>query len=109
MERIRLNTTLIYILSGIGLLCCCVGGLGVIPAAIAFFIANSQLNKANANPEEYENIKAMSTAKTIALVIMIICLLYMIMIIYRISTTGWDEMMEQSRQMMEEWGLEDGN
>lgn len=109
MERIRLNTTVIYVLAGLGLLCCCVGGLGVIPAAIAFFIANSQLAKANDHPEDYENIKAMNTAKIVALVIAAICLVYLIISIYQIYTIGWDNMMEQSRQMMEEWGFEDPN
>src|SRR5690554_1278930 len=107
MEKTRLNTTWIYVLSGLGLLCCCVGGLGVIPAGIAFFMANSQLSKAQAEPEEYENIKAMNTAKIIALVVLVISLIYMIMTIYQIYTTGWENMMEQSRQMMEQWGIED--
>ncbi len=109
MERIRLNTTIIYVLAGLGLLCCCVGGLGVIPAAIAFFIAQSQLAKANEHPEDYENIKAMNTAKIIALVIAAICLIYLVMTIYQIYTVGWDNMMEQSTKMMEEWGFEDPN
>ena len=109
MERIRLNTTIIYVLAGLGLLCCCVGGLGVIPAAIAFFIAQSQLAKANEHPEDYENIKAMNTAKIIALVIAAICLIYLVMTIYQIYTVGWDNMMEQSTKMMQEWGFEDPN
>lgn len=109
MERIKLNTSVIYILAGVGLLCCCLGGLGVIPAAIAFFMAQSQLNKAHANPEDYENISAMNTAKIVALVIAVICLIYLVMTVYQIYTLGWDTMMEQSTQMMEEWGFEDPN
>lgn len=109
MERIRLNTTVIYVLAGLGLLCCCVGGLGVIPAAIAFFMANSQLAKANEHPEDYENINAMNTAKTVALVVAAICLIYLLVSIYQIYNIGWDNMMEESRQMMEEWGFEDPN
>lgn len=103
MEKQKLNSTLIYVLSGIGLLCCCIGGIGFIPALIAFLIANSKLREAKANPEEYENIQGMDTAKIVAMVILIINILYLLFTVYRIYTIGWDELMEQSQQMMEEW------
>lgn len=106
MEKQKLNPTIVYILAILGLLCCCFGGLGFIPAGIAFFIANSKLKEAQANPEEFDNVSAMKTAKTVALIILIINLAYFGMTIYRISTVGWDEMMEQSRQIMEQYGVE---
>lgn len=106
MEKIKLNPTVTYILSVLGLLCCCVGGLGIIPAGIAYFMANGKIKEANVNPENYENVKAMNTAKTIALVVLILNALYLIYTIYTISTIGWDEMMEQSRIRMEEMGIE---
>jgi Trk-type K+ transport system membrane component len=103
MEQQKLNTTIVYILAILGFLCCCFGGIGFIFAGIAFFIAQSKLKEAYANPENYENIDGMKTAKTIALVVLIINLLYLVMTIYRIYTTGWDVMIEQSQQMMEQW------
>ncbi|WP_346881452.1 CCC motif membrane protein [uncultured Algibacter sp.] len=105
MEQQKLNPTIVYVLAIIGLLCCCFGGLGFILAGIAFIIANSKLNAAKLNPENFEpnSVKAMNTAKIIALVILIINVLYLAMSIYRISTVGWDEMLEQSRQMMEQY------
>lgn len=100
----KLNPTLVYVLSIIGLLCCCFGGLGVLLSAPAFFIAQNQIKAAQLNPEAYEgDIKAMETAKTVAMVIMIINVLYLVYTIYQISTVGWDEMMEQSRQIMEQY------
>lgn len=101
----QLNPTIVYVLAVLGLLCCCFGGLGVIPAGIAFFIAQSKLKQAQLNPENYslQSIKGMNTAKTVALVMLIINALYLVMTIYRISTVGWDEMMEQSRQIMEQY------
>lgn len=48
----------------------------------------------------------MKTAKTVAMIILIINLIYLAMTIYQISTVGWDEMMEQSRQMMEQYQAE---
>lgn len=99
-----MNTTLVYILSVVGFLCCCFAGLGVIPAAIAFFIANGKVKEWKANPEAFENGNAMNTAKTIALVAMIINVLYMIYSIYSIyAMGGWDAYMENSQRMMEQW------
>lgn len=100
----KLNPTLVYVLSIIGLLCCCFGGLGVLLSAPAYFIAGSKIKAAQLNPEEYEgNVSAMNTAKIVALVSMIINILYLGWTIYQISTVGWDEMMEQSRQIMEQY------
>lgn len=68
-----LNTSLIYILSIFGLLCCCFGGLGIFLSGPAVLIANKKVKDAQLNPEEYEgNLKAMETAKTVSLVIFII-------------------------------------
>lgn len=105
MEHKELNTTVIYILSILGLLCCCIGGIGALFAGVAVFMAYSNLNKVKMEPEAYEpsKIKAMNTAKIVALVILIINILYMIRTVYIISTVGWDEMMEQSQEIMEQW------
>ncbi|NMH86082.1 CCC motif membrane protein [Flavivirga algicola] len=105
MEQQKLNPTLVYVLAILGFLCCCIGGLGFILAGIAFIIAHSNLNKAKLNPENYDpnSIKAMNTAKIVALVILIINLLYFVYYIYMISTIGWDELMQQSQDIMEQW------
>ena len=102
----KLNTTIVYVLSLVGFVCCCIWGAGVIPSAIAYYIANNKHKEASINPELYENPNAMKTAKTIALVVLIINVLVIIYMIYQISTVGWDEMMEESRMRMEEWGVE---
>ena len=106
MEKQQLNTTIVYVLAILGLLCCCIGGAGFIPAGIAFFIATSKLKEVQANPENFENVSAMKTAKTVAMIILIINLAYFAMTIYQISTIGWDELMEQSREMMEQYQTE---
>ena len=105
MEQQRLNPAIVYVLAILGLLCCCFGGLGVLLAGPAFFIAQSGLKKAKLNPENYElaSIKNMNTAKIVALVILVINLVYLIMTAYRIYTVGWDELMRQSQEMMEQW------
>jgi hypothetical protein len=41
MEKEKLpNATMVIVLSVLGYLCCCFAGLGIIPSAIAFFMAN---------------------------------------------------------------------
>ncbi len=100
----QLNPTLTYVLSVLGFLCCCFGGLGVLFSAPAYFVANSQINNTINNPDDYEgNLNAMKTAKTIALVVMVINILYLLFTIYRIYTIGWDELMQQSQEAMEMW------
>jgi uncharacterized membrane protein len=105
MEKQNLNSTLIYVLAVLGFLCCCVAGLGVIPAGIAFFMANSQLKPALANPENFNNIEGMKTAKTIALVVLIINAAYLIWSIYRFSVMG-PMFFDQYNQMMEQYGVQ---
>ncbi|WP_339756126.1 CCC motif membrane protein [uncultured Winogradskyella sp.] len=105
MEQQRLNPAIVYVLAILGLLCCCFGGLGILLAGPAFLIAQSGLKKASLNPENYDltSVKAMNTAKIVALVILIINVVYLIMTIYRIYTVGWDEIMQQSQEIMEQF------
>ncbi len=106
MEKQKMNTTVIYILSVLGFLCCCFAGLGVVPAAIAFFMANGKVKEWKANPDNYENGNAMNTAKTVAMVVLIINVLYLIYSIFTIiSMGGWGAYMENVRQMQEQWGV----
>lgn len=98
----QLNTTLIYVLSILGLLCCCFGGLGFLVSGPAYFIANSKLKGAKANPDDYEgNINAMNTAKTIALIILIINVLYFAYTLYIFFTVGYDEIQGRWQEAME--------
>lgn len=111
MEQQKLNPAIIYVLSIFGLLCCCIGGLGFILAGIAFFIAQSKLKEAKANPENFEvaSVKAMNTAKTVALIILIINILYLCLSIYQIQAMGgWDAYMEEVNRMTEQWQNQNG-
>tara|TARA_R100000541_G_scaffold1672_1_gene6485 strand:+ start:175 stop:495 length:321 start_codon:yes stop_codon:yes gene_type:complete len=105
MEKQKLNTTIIYVLSGVGFICCCIPIIGIIPAIIAFVMANSKHKEAMANPENYENPEAMKTAKIIALVVVLINALYLIWSIISIVTMGgWDAYMEETQRRMGEFG-----
>lgn len=105
MEQEKLNPTLVYVLSVIGLLCCCAFGSGFLLAGAAFFIALTELKKAQNNPQAYdlESIKAMRIAKIVAIVVFIINIAMIIRVIYVIYTVGWDEMIEQIMKAVEEY------
>lgn len=94
---------LIFILAIIGLPLCCCAGVGIIPAGIAFFIANNELKKCYEREVPYVNQNGIYTGKIIALVILIINLLYLVYTAYAIYTIGWAELMEQSKEMMEQY------
>ena len=98
----QLNTTLIYVLSIFGLLCCCFGGLGFLVSGPAYLIANKKIKSAIENPDDYEgNINAMNTAKTISLIILIINLLYFTYTLYIFFTVGYDEIQGKWQEAME--------
>ncbi len=104
---IQKNTTLIYILAIAAFACCCwFGGIGIIPAGIAYMMATKTQEDAMINPINYLKPESFGTAKTIALVSLIINALYLVWTIYQISTIGWDELMEQSRTTLEQMGVE---
>jgi hypothetical protein len=101
----KLNTTLIYVLSSLSILCCCFAGLGILVALPSFLIANKKLKEAAEFPEEYDadEVKAMTTAKTFALVALVINGLYFVYSIYSIATTDWDVFMEEYKKAIEQY------
>lgn len=101
----KLNTTLIYVLSSVSLLCCCFLGLGVLIALPSFLIANKKLKEAEEFPEEYEadDVKAMKTAKTFALVALSINGLYFIYSIYSLATTDLEVIKQQYLDAIEQY------
>lgn len=96
MEK-QFKPTTIYILSVISFLCCCVGGLGILLATPAFIMANNKLKEAEANPDQFNatTTKAIKTAKTVAMVALIINAVYLVWTGYNLATTDWDVIMEQ--------------
>ncbi|OUS21663.1 hypothetical protein A9Q93_00280 [Nonlabens dokdonensis] len=103
----KLNTTLVYILSIVGLICCCWPfGIAIIPTGIAFFIASKEMKKYEASPESYSNGDAMKTAKTVSLIIFILASLYLLYFIYGVATTPWDQVMSGYEDAMRDSGVE---
>lgn len=108
MEQQKLpNSTLIIVLGIFGYLCCCFAGFGVIPSGIAFYLAVKSEKIFAQNPEQYDNIKQIKTGKIVALIALILSALVLIRWIYVLSTGDWDAMMEQSREILEQYGIEE--
>ena len=95
----ELKPTIVYVLSSISIFCCCFAGLGVLLAAPAYIIANNKLKTADGSEHDF---KSMNTAKTFALVMLIINGLYLLWSIYSLATTDWDVFMEQYRKALEQ-------
>jgi len=94
----ELKPTIVYVLSSLSILCCCFAGLGILLAGPAFFIASNKLKTADGTEHNY---KSMNSAKTFALVMLIINGLYLLYSIYSLATTDWDVFMEQYRNALE--------
>lgn len=107
MEQQKLpNGILIIVLGIFGYLCCCFAGLGIIPSAIAFYLALKSEKLYKTNPELYDNYSQIKTGKIVSLIAMILCALMLIRFIYVLSTSDWDALMEQQQEIMEQWGIE---
>lgn len=108
MEQQKLpNETLIIVLSIFGIICCWCFGLGLIPAVIALVLALKSQRIYKENPEQYINDKTIKTGKILAIIGIALGLYTIISTVYQISTIGWDAMMEQSREIMEQYGIEE--
>tara|TARA_R110002073_G_scaffold53_3_gene1126 strand:+ start:5047 stop:5364 length:318 start_codon:yes stop_codon:yes gene_type:complete len=97
----QLNPTIIYVLSILGFICCCLGG--AVLSVPAYIIAHNKVKNAELNPDDYEgDLKAMKTAKIVALISAIISSLILIRIIYVLATNDWDELKNTIEDAMEQ-------
>ena len=110
MEQQKLpNVTLALVLAILSFLCCCVGGIpAVLLSGIAFFLLNNDEKKYRENPEIYSNYSQLKTAKIVAIIALVLGILYFAYTLYSISQMGgWDALMEKSREMSQQWGIEE--
>ena len=80
MEQQKLpNATISLVLAIISFLgCCCFGIGGIIPSAIALYLANKDKKKYEENPELYSNYKQVNTARTVAIIALVISSVWLI-------------------------------
>lgn len=106
MEQQKLpNVTITIVLSIIGFLCCCIGGLpGILFGGIALVLALKDEKLYKANPERYSNFSQLKTAKILAIVALALGVLYMAYTFFQISQMGgWEGYMEKVQEMSEQW------
>lgn len=106
MEQQKLpNVTIVIVLSIVGYLCCCIGGLpAIILGGIGLLLALKDEKLYKANPENYSNYSQLKTAKILAIIALVLGVLYLGNTIYQISSMGgWEGYLEQSQEIMEQW------
>lgn len=103
MEQQKLpNGTMIIVLGIFGYLCCCFAGLGIIPSAIAFFMAKKSEKMYAENPEAYDNAGQIKTGKIVALIAVILNVLMIVRWIYVVATGGVDTIQDTWKDAMEQ-------
>lgn len=85
-------TTAILILSIASVICCCVGGLGIIPATIALVLAIKSNKKYNANREAYTSNGAVIAGLVISIVGILLNLYFIVECIVMLNMIGWDSL-----------------
>ncbi|MCJ7465111.1 MAG: CD225/dispanin family protein [Maribacter sp.] len=109
MEQRKLpNVTIALVLAIVSFLCCCIGGIpGAILSGIAFFLVSKDEKLYRQEPESYSNYSQLKTAKTLAIIGLVIGILWFMWTWYQIyEMGGWDAYMEKSKELMEQWGVE---
>ena len=110
MEQQKLpNVTIAIVLAIIGYVCCCIWGLpALILGIIGLVLLKSDQKKFEQNPEGYSNYNQWKTARILCIIAIVVGALYLFFILFQIySMGGWDAYMEQTREMMEQFGVEE--
>ena len=110
MEQQKLpNAVIVIVLAILSYICCCFSGIpAIILSGIGLILVRSDENKYKANPELYSNYSQLKTAKIMAIIGLVIGILLFAWTVYRIiEIGGWDAYMEESRRVLEQFGIEE--
>ena len=101
------NATAIYFLSLLSYFIICFGGIGLLPAVIAFVLAKKSEKMGMPKPEEYSNFGKIKKGKIMSIIGIILNLVIVGITIWTLVTIGWDAW---SEEFVRKWnqGLEDG-
>lgn len=110
MEQQKLpNATTSIVLGSISFICCCfsAGIGGIILSSIALFLTKKDEKLYAEQPEIYSNFSQIKTAKIIAIIGLVIAALTLAWSIYSIySVGGWEDYMEQQKEVYRQLGIE---
>lgn len=111
MENQKLpNVTIALVLGIVSFLCCCFSaGLGgIVLSGIALFLISKDEKLYQQNPQDYANYSQLKTAKIVAIIGLALAVLSLIWTVYSVMNMGgWDAYMEQVKDMMEQYGIEE--
>ena len=105
MEKQKLpNATTCIVLGIVSFIgCCCTSGFGgLLLSGIALFLAKKDEKTYAENPELYSNFGQVKTAKTIAIIGLVLSLIIVAIFIYMKSTGQYEEMQEKYMEMFQE-------
>lgn len=92
MESKKLpNSAFIYVLSVLS----CLGGFGIIPAVISYYLASKSEGIYKMNPDGYDNYGIIKRGKIIAIIGIILNIIVIGITIWTLSTIGWDAWSEE--------------
>lgn len=97
MEQQKLpNATLILVFGILSIVtCCCYGIIGLVLGVVAIILANKATKLYAENPESYTGYQNVKTGKILAIVGVILSALYLLFVIWTVSTLGWETMQDQ--------------
>ena len=101
MEQQKLpNSTLILVFGIISIIGCCFYGIGLILGIVAIVLASKASKLYAENPDSYTGISNVKTGKILAIIGIILSVIYLLILIWVITTFGWDTMQDQ--ELMQE-------
>lgn len=102
MEQQKLpNATLILVFGILSIVtCCCYGVIGLILGIVAIVLAKKATQVYSENPEAYTGFQNVKTGKVLAIIGIVLSALYLIFVLWAISTFGWETMQDQ--ELMQE-------
>ncbi len=107
MEQQKLpNVTTSLVLGIISFIaCCCSMGIGgLLLSGIAFMLIRKDEKKYAENPDLYNNYPQLKTAKTVAIIGLVLGVLALLWSIYSITSMGgWDAYMEKVQETIEQY------
>lgn len=102
MEQQKLpNSTLILVFGILSIVtCCCYGIIGLILGIVAIVLASKAEALYIQNPELYSGYQNVKTGKILAIIGVVFSVIYVLLMIWLITTFGWDTMQDQ--ELMQE-------
>lgn len=104
MEQQKLpNSTLILVFGIISIVTfCCYGVIGLLFGVIALILAMNAIKTYKENPELYSNIGSVKTGRILAIIGIVLSLLTIAFFAWIISIIGWETLMTQDQELIQE-------